>query len=174
MQYKTEGIIIKKTNSGEFDRLLTVYSKDFGKILVKAKSVRKNQSKLKGYLELFLYNHLMIAQGRGLDVVTGAEIIDGFFDLHRDLPSLAVAHYFSELIDGLVTEPEKDENIWQLLLLSFNQLNQKKDIRPIVDSFEDLLTNFLGYGSQRKNFIPFVESLLNRRINSRKLLTKYL
>ena len=36
--YKTEGIIIGKFNSNEFDKLLVVYTKDFGKILVKAKS----------------------------------------------------------------------------------------------------------------------------------------
>ena len=88
MLYKVRGIIIKKTNLGDTDRLITVYSKDFGKILVKAKSIRKNQAKLKGHLELFLYSHLMIAPGKGFDIITGAETIEPFSRLHNRLPSL--------------------------------------------------------------------------------------
>ena len=58
LRYKTQGIIIKRTNLGEFDRLLTVYTKDFGKILIRGKSIRKNQAKLKGHLELFFINSI--------------------------------------------------------------------------------------------------------------------
>jgi len=75
MLYKTQGIIIKNSNLGEVDRLITVYTNDFGKLVIKGKSVRKNQAKLKGHLELFLYSHLMIAPGRGFDIITGAETI---------------------------------------------------------------------------------------------------
>ncbi|MEA2113605.1 MAG: recombination protein O N-terminal domain-containing protein, partial [Patescibacteria group bacterium] len=70
MLYKTEGIIIGRRNLGDYDRLFTVYTKNFGKILIKGKSVRKNQSKLRGHLELFLRSHLMIAPGRGFDIIT--------------------------------------------------------------------------------------------------------
>ncbi|MBU1137070.1 recombination protein O N-terminal domain-containing protein, partial [Patescibacteria group bacterium] len=39
MLYKTQGIIIRRGNANDFDRLLTVYTKEFGKVLLKAKSV---------------------------------------------------------------------------------------------------------------------------------------
>jgi DNA repair protein RecO (recombination protein O) len=174
MLYKTQGIIIKKANLGEFDRLITIYSKDFGKLVVRGKAVRKNQAKLKGHLELFLYSHLMIAPGRGLDIITGAETIEGFPYLHQNLPSLAVAYYLSELIDKLIAGPEKDINIWQLLLSAFQKLDKKEqDNQLIVSNFESKLLEFLGYG-QQKNFLNFVESLLNDRIKSRQLLSKFL
>jgi len=53
MLYKTQGIIIKNSNLGEVDRLITVYTNDFGKLVIKGKSVRKNQAKLKGHLVTF-------------------------------------------------------------------------------------------------------------------------
>ena len=81
MLYKTQGIIIKNSNLGEFDRLITAYTQDFGKLIIKGKAVRKNQAKLKGHLELFLCSHLMIAPGRGFDVITGAETIEKFSHL---------------------------------------------------------------------------------------------
>ena len=143
MLYKTQGIIIKRTNSGEVDRLLTIYTKDFGKILVRAKSVRKNQSKLKGHLELFLQSHFLIAPGKNLDIITGAETIERFSELHQGLPCLAAAYYLSEVINKTMAGPEKDIQIWQLILSAFEKLNQKEpDIRAIVNDFEKTLASF--------------------------------
>ncbi len=174
MLYKTKGIIIKNSNLADVDRLITIYTNDFGKLVVKGKSVRKNQAKLKGHLELFLYSHLMIAPGRGFDIITGAETIKFFSYLRENLNHLFVAHYFSELIDKLIVGPEKDENIWQLLLNSFKQLDQKEaDIKLIVSNFENRFSQFLGYG-QQKDFISFAESIANSKINSYQNLIKML
>ena len=174
MLYKTQGIIIKNSNLGETDRLITVYTNDFGKLVIKGKSIRKNQAKLKGHLELFLCSHLMIAPGHRFDIVTGAKTIKNFSNLRKNLHCLFVAYYFSELIDKLIIGPEKDEDIWQLLLSSFEQLDQKEiDIKLIVSNFENKFSQFLGYG-QQKDFIPFVESLTNNKIDSYQNLIKML
>jgi len=173
MLYKTQGIIIKRINLGEVDRLLTIYTKDFGKILVKAKSVRKNQSKLKGHLELFLQSHLLLAPGKNLDIITGAETIERFPGLHQQLSCLAAAYYLSEVIDKIIAGPEKDENIWQLILFGFEKLNQKEpDIKTIINDFEKKLLRFLGYGEAQKNVCFFIEALLKERLNSKYFLQK--
>jgi len=175
MLYKVRGIIIKKTNLGDTDRLITVYSKDFGKILVKAKSIRKNQAKLKGHLELFLYSHLMIAPGRGFDIITGAEIIKSFSRLHDRLTSLAAGYYLAELIDKLIVGPEKDENIWVLFLSSLEQLNRMScDTKAIISNFENRLVEFLGYGTERNNINNIFQSLLGEKIKSKYFLQKTL
>ncbi len=172
--YKTEGIIIKRNNLGEFDRLLAVYTKDFGKILIKAKSVRKNESKLRGHLELFLYCHLMIAPGRGFDIVTGAETIENFPCLRQNFSFLIAAHYLSELTDKLIAGPEKDKRIWQLLLNSFQRIDQgDAGIKAVIKEFENSFLDFLGYG-QQKDFIGFTQGLLNEQIKSYQLLTSLL
>ena len=173
MLYKTQGIIIKSSNLKEIDRKITVYTKDFGKLTVKGKSVRKNQAKLKGHLELFLLSDLMIAPGKGFDIITSAETVKSFPYLHQDLNCLLTSHYFSELIDKLIAGPEKDDNLWHLLLTSFDLLDQKKEIKLVVKNFEEKLLEYLGYG-QQKNFINFVQELINSRINSYQHLTKAL
>ncbi|MAF20650.1 MAG: DNA repair protein RecO [Parcubacteria group bacterium] len=173
MLLKTQGIIIKKANLGEADRLLTIYTEDFGKILVKAKSVRKNQAKLKGHLELFLHNHLMIAPGRGLDIITGAETIEGFSYLHQDLSSLAASYYLSELIDKLISDSEKDINIWPLLLNSLQEFNRpNQPIKTIINNFENRLLEFLGYGCEQKDPVCFIESFLKEELNSKYFLQR--
>ncbi len=173
MLYKTQGIIIKRANLGEFDRWLTVYTKDFGKILVRAKAVRKSQSKLKGHLELFLQSYFLIAPGKNLDIITGAETIERFSELHQQLPCLAAAYYLSEVIDKTMAGPEKDTGIWQLVLSNFQQINQPEpDIRNIISDFERKLLGLLGYGEAQKDTSFFIESLLNGELNSKYFLQK--
>lgn len=173
MLYKTQGIIIKKSNLGEIDRLLAVYTRDFGKILLKAKSVRKNQSKLKGHLELFLHTHLMIAPGRGFDIITSAETIEQFPYLRQNLPCLATAYYLTELTDRLMAGPEKDEDIWQLLLDSFQKLNQSANVKTVREDFETKLLELLGYGKNQKKAYLFIRSLLGGEIKSRSFLSVF-
>lgn len=152
MLYKTAGIIIKRSNLGEFDRLLTIYTQEFGKILVKGKAIRKNYSKLRGHLELFLQSHLLIAPSKSLDVITGAETIERFSYLHRQLPSLSAAYYLSELVDQGIAGPEKNDQIWQLILSGFRNLNQAQtDIQALLNNFQKELSYLLGYGG--KNFL---------------------
>jgi len=175
MLYKIQGIIIKKSNLGEFDQLITIYTKEFGKILLKGKSVRKNQAKLKGHLELFLNSCLMIAPARGFDIITGAETIDSFSCLHNNLTSLSASFYLSELINKLVSEPESDNQMWQLILSSFEDINCKKDsIKNIVNNFENQLIRLLGYGDEQNDNLSLIQSILNEKINSRYFLQKEL
>jgi len=168
MTYKTEGIIIRKRDLTEADRLITVYTKDFGKILLKAKAVKKNQAKLKGHLELFLHSHLMFAQGRGLDIAIGAETIDSFSVVHNHLPCSAGAYCVSELIDKLVVGPESDENVWQLVLSVFQKLNQSdQNIDLLIKDFSARLLEFLGYGEfENQDPFFFINSQLGNSINS--------
>ncbi len=171
MLYKSQGIIIKRTNWGEFDKLITIYTKEFGKLVIKGKSIRKNQSKLKGHLELFLLTHLMIAPGKKFDIITGAETIESFPRLHQDLPSLYTAIYFSEILDKLIAGPERDENLWQLISNSFQDLDSGNDIKETIKNFENSLLQVLGYG-QQKNFIDFIQELINSEIRSYQQLKK--
>jgi len=174
MLYKTQGIIIKKSNLGEFDQLLTVYTKEFGKVLLKGKSVRKNQAKLKGHLELFLNSYLMIAPAKGFDIITGAETLNNFSYLHKNLSSLASSYYLSELIDKLISGPENDNQIWELILFNFKELNKKNNIKLIVNNFENQLLELLGYGQNHNDNFLFIQSILNEKINSKCFLQKEL
>ncbi len=150
--YKTQGIIIKTINSGEYDKLITVYTRDFGKLILKGKALRKNQSKLRGHLNLFLYSHLMIASGRGYDVIAGAETIKSFSNLRADLEKLSAAYYFSELIDKLIVAPEKDNQLWQLIEKAFQDLNQPKVlVKQQIQELENNLLICLGYDPKQTN-----------------------
>ena len=175
MIIKTQGIIIKKRDLTGADRLLTVYTKDFGKIILKARGVKKNQAKLKGHLELFVWANLLVAKSKNIDIITNAETLDNFSYLKKNISHLILAYYFSELIDKLIVAPEPDPNIWNLFLSSFCYLNKNKNSREtekILSFFEVKFLEYLGYDltSQKRKPIDFITYTLGEKINSKKYL----
>jgi len=121
--FKTKGIILKRTNLGEADRILTIYTKDFGKIKVVGKGVRKIKSKLAGNLELFCLDDLMIAEGKSLDIICGAVTEKCFFNLRNDLKATHTAYYLADVIDKLSDENEPHQEVYNLLDNLLEEIN---------------------------------------------------
>ncbi|MBU1102833.1 DNA repair protein RecO [Patescibacteria group bacterium] len=170
--YKTEGIILKSADLGQLDRLLTIYTAGYGKILARAISVRKKESKLRGYLEPFTHAKFLLAKSRTIDIVTDVEAIDSFSYLHKNLESLAYAYYFSELVDKLVVAPERDIKIWALLKRAMGVLNERRtDLRKVRTAFEEKLLEFLGHGiPKNKTALEIIQGLAEEEIISEKFL----
>jgi len=166
--YKTEGIILKSADLGQLDRLLTIYSRSHGKISVRAISAQKKESKLRGYLEPFTYSKFLLAKSKTIDILTDAESVDNFSFLHQNLESLAYAYYFSELIDKLIVAPERDENVWRLILRAFKVLDQKQtDLPKIKMLFEQKLLEFLGHGIPKNKKAPeVIQGLVGEKIKA--------
>lgn len=158
--YKMQGIIIKKADLGEADRFLTIYTKEYGKIQTRAKSVRKLESKLKGFLELFTFSDFIIAKSKTIDIITDVNSLDSFPALHASFNLLKNAFYISDLIDKLVPAPERDERLWRLILKTFEELNQNKQSLD----FEEQFLEILGYGNLEersgKKAPDFIKSLI--------------
>ena len=124
--YRTQGFIFKKIDFGEVDRFYLVFTKDFGKLNLLAKGVRKIKAKLKSSLELFNFSEIEFVQGKNYKTLTDALIIESFPDLKRDLIKLKIAFRISELFDKLLKGEERDEAIWQLSQETFRELDKWK------------------------------------------------
>ena len=70
--YSTEALVLKHSNVGETDRLITLYTKNYGKVQAYAKGVRKINSRLAGYLEPLNRVSILLRQGRNLPLITEA------------------------------------------------------------------------------------------------------
>ena len=126
VHYRTQGFFIKKVDRGEADQFFTVYTKDFGKLEILGKAIRKIKSKLRGGAELFYLSEIEFIQGKTHKTLTDAIVGDGFLNIRRDLGRLRIAYQIAEVLDNLTPEEEKDEKIWQLLNEVFTRLNNWK------------------------------------------------
>ncbi len=86
---KVEAVVLRHSDYGEADRLLTLFTREQGKLRAIAKGVRKMQSRKAGHLEPFAQVTLMLAQGHDLWIVTQAEAIESLQPLREDLTRLS-------------------------------------------------------------------------------------
>jgi len=143
--YKTKGIIIKRSDFGEADKLITIFTDSEGKLKLKAKGIRWIFSKNKGHLELFTYSDLIIANGKEIDTLASAYTIESFKNIKNDLKKTATAYYFAEVCDKLTLEKEKNAKIFELLLECLRYLD-KDGIKPLLRYYFELrLLSYLGF-----------------------------
>ena len=143
--YRTEAIVLGKLNLGEADRILTVFTPQYGKVRVIAKGVRKARSKLGPHLELFTRCQLNLTRGRDLDVVTAAETHDAYPNLRDDLDVLGHASHMVELVARLTEDRQEQEAVYDLLRGSLRLLADGLEPFAVTRHFEFALLAALGY-----------------------------
>ena len=134
---------------GEADRILTIYTPQWGKLRAIAKGIRRPASKLRGHLELFTRVKLLVARGRSLDVVTGAETTEAFHGLRDEDPSalerIGIAYYLVELLDQFTEENQENRALWELLNASLAALSDGVTPTTVARHYELRLLGYLGY-----------------------------
>src|SRR5262245_46708243 len=114
--YRTEAVVLRRQDLGEADRILTLFARAFGKTRVVAKGVRKPASRKAGHVELFMRVDLLLAQGRTLDVVSQAQMLDAFLPVREDLLRTTYASHFVELLDAFTEERDQHDDLYDLLV----------------------------------------------------------
>lgn len=120
---KTQGLIFKKENLGETNQLFKVFTRDFGKLEILGKGIRKISSKLRSSIEIFYLSEIEFIQGKTYKVLINATAIEKFKHLRKSLKRLAIAYKIAEVLDSLMKGEEKDERIWNLILETFKNLD---------------------------------------------------
>ncbi|MEZ4210301.1 MAG: DNA repair protein RecO [Patescibacteria group bacterium] len=144
-EIKTTGIVIKKTDLGEADRLLTVLSSDLGKVKVVGKGIRRPKAKLSAWLDMFRYNHLTLAKGKTFYIATGAQTEELLLKEGMDWDRLAVGYYLCELLDKNVEEHQELPGLFELLRESLMDLGQGEVSELLIRaSFELKFLELLG------------------------------
>ena len=145
--YRTEAVIIRRSDFGEADRLLTLITPQ-GKRRVVAKGARKTTSRLAGHIELFTHTTLLLAVGRNLDIVTQSVILHSFDTLRGDLQRIGAAYYAAELIDRLIEEEDENRPAFDLLVATLQTLDTTRNLDLALRFYELRLLGYLGYRPQ--------------------------
>jgi len=123
LKYRTQGFIFKKEDFREADQLFRVFTRDFGKLEILGKAIRKISSKLRSGMEIFYLSEIEFIQGKTHKTLTDAILIEKFQNLRKNLGRLNIAYKIAENLDNFIKGEEPDEKIWQLLLEVFGKLN---------------------------------------------------
>lgn len=144
--FKTEGIILKRKDLGEADRILTVFSLHRGKISVLAKGVRRITSRRAGNVELLNRVQMYLHPGKNFLILTEAQALDTFSRLKEDLTLSTYAFHILELTDKMTAENQENRLLYEDLVQVLERLTQNPR-QILVRAYEVKILSNLGFTS---------------------------
>jgi DNA repair protein RecO (recombination protein O) len=146
---RVHAVVLRHADWGEADRLVTLFTRERGKLRAVAKGARKVTSRKAGHLEPFTHVKLQLARGRNLFIVTQADTLDAYLPLRETLVMTGYASYVVELLDRFVYEDEgPNPTLFRLLVDTLKRLATGADTWLSVRYYEMRLLDFLGFRPQ--------------------------
>lgn len=143
--YNVRGIVLRRRDLGEADRIVTVYTVESGKRSFVARGSRKTTSRIAGQLEPFSLVQLFIARTRGLGIVSQAHAVEIFQRMRANEVAITVAGMLSELVDWMTPEDQPNPGLFDLLQASLTLLDSDRDPALVTIAFELGILRHLGY-----------------------------
>ena len=152
MYIKTDGIVLREVAYQDSDKLLTVLTREYGKLTVRARGVRSSRSRSKAACQLLAYSEFTLLERGGRYVVTEATAKEMFPELRNDLELLSLASYFAQAADVLSPEGEENPPFVSLLLNALYALGRLGLPQKLVKAVFELRAMCLsGYEPDRFN-----------------------
>lgn len=129
----TEGIILRRVNFGEADKILTLITPNSGKLRAIAKGVRKEKSKLAGGLELLSISNVSYIKGRGdLHTIVSSRLQKHFKNIVTDYDRVQLAYKAIEWIDK-ITEDDDNSEYYDYIVSALTELDNLANNLDIVE-----------------------------------------
>ncbi len=176
--FRVEGIIIKRVNYAEADKIITILTKYHGKLSVKAGGVRKITSKRSAHIELLNHVTLSLYKGSRFPIVIEAESIQNYSEIKQDLEKVGFAFHICELIDGLCPEGQEQQQVFMLLKNTLERVKTSESIAEVIHDFEIGLLSLLGFWhgqpevADKLDTQNFIENIIEKRLRSKNIFSK--
>jgi DNA repair protein RecO (recombination protein O) len=171
-RYSTEGIVLGQTNYGEADRIVMLITKDYGKVRVICKGIRKLKSRKRGHIDVFNRLKFSVSKSSAMDIVTEAELIEAHSDLKTDLAKVTVAYYLVEIIAKLTQLEEKQEMLYYFLAEKLHELELSHSLKTFrLNAAKELLQKigFWPYGQELLDPDRVIEEVIERKLSSTRV-----
>jgi DNA repair protein RecO (recombination protein O) len=142
---RVEAVVLRHSDWGEADRMLTIFTRELGKLRVVAKGARRPRSRKAGHLEPFTRVALLLARGREIWIVTQAETLDAYLPVRDDLERTGYAAYVAELLDRFTYEEGENSSLYRLFVEALERVSTLEDPVPAIRYYEIRLLDLLGF-----------------------------
>ena len=154
MYYLDLGIVLRYRDINENDRIVTVFTKNYGRVEILFKGVKKTEAKLRGISEFFTYSafRLYMKKYGAIPLCIGGSIIDSYPEIRSDFKKIYTMMLLSSVVISLTPLFQKSEEKFELLLSSLNYLRNNSSISDwFVVVFIANLLNYSGIGFKETN-----------------------
>lgn len=144
-KYYTDGFVIKSADVGEADKVVHVYTRDFGLVHARARAVRTESSRMRYALQVGYYASLGLVRGKAQWRVAGA------LASAETLPRVALSSFMriASLVARLVHGEERNDRLFAVLDGAYEALAHHIDRAPLIELVAVArMLNVLGYLSR--------------------------
>lgn len=143
---KISGVVLSESNMGDFDKMLTILTPNFGKISCVAKGARRPRSALLAGSQIFCFGEYLMYKGTNTYHINSVEPIEVFYNIRTDLDKLNVAVHINKIVQDVTGENQNCFNIMQLLLNTLYVISETdKDLDLVLSIFKLRLLSILGF-----------------------------
>lgn len=132
MLHRLEGIVIKLKDYGETNKIVTLLTKDAGKITVMARGAKKPASRLSAITQLFSYGNYLVQKGNGMGTLQQGELINSHRYLREDFEATAYASFIVELVEKLTESEKPSTAVFNVLYQALHAISEKYDPEAIT------------------------------------------
>ncbi|MBS3887249.1 MAG: DNA repair protein RecO [Dethiobacter sp.] len=144
-ELRSDALVLRSRDWREADRLVTLLTRDAGKVTVLARGVKKNKSKFAALVEPLTLGRYLMHRGKSMETLIQGEIIKPYFSLHQDLLHYATAQYFCELVERSLPQNEPAGAVFTLLVAALEILEKDANPARVARCFELSLLDELGF-----------------------------
>jgi len=151
-EIKTKGIVIKATDYKDSDKIVTIFSSDFGLIKARVRGVKKDKAKLAFAVQPFAFIEFLLIKKNDFYTVINATSIDQFFNITIDFDNYIFMLGCLEVCEKTVKENDPQNNLFILLVNSLKNVcyNQVSSMYVFIKFMLESL-KFLGFKLELKN-----------------------
>jgi len=144
MLKKCEGIVIRSTDYGESNKVVTIYTREWGKIGVMARGAKKPKSRLSAITQLFTHGYFLVQKGTGMASLQQGEMVTSMRSIREDIFLTAYASFVVELTDKSTEDSKSNPFLFELLYQTLHYINEGYDPDILADIFAIKILNVLG------------------------------
>lgn len=131
MLHKWEGIVLKSRPYGESNKIVTLMTREAGKVTVMARGAKKPASRLAGVTQTFVHGMFVIKRTTGMGTLQQGEHIDSMRHIQTDIIRAAYASYIVEMVDRLVEEGGPESFAFEVLVQALSAIEDDYDPEAI-------------------------------------------
>lgn len=145
-------VVLSRKNVKEYDQMISLYTREQGKVEVLAKGIKKITSKNSSNLEILSLVEIEIAKGKEIDHLTKVQSVKVFKNIYSDFDKIFIANYVVKIADANILSQERDVRIFDLIssFLEFLDSATKINSLNLATGFIFKLWHCLGFSASEE------------------------
>lgn len=124
---KIEGIVINKKDVNDFDRIITIFTRNFGKVSVLVKGIRKSKKRDKIGADILSYSSLVVYKKENSYIGNSIECVKSYDNIRQSMDKIGVVLYIFHVLNNILMDSQRNLSVYNLSIKSIEYIEKEKN-----------------------------------------------